>query len=86
MAENASSQQDRLKMRLDIERLRTVRCVMWSMVGLMIFVSAVTIAAMVYYIGQGNHDAAQLLSTVLVAMFPSLATVIVAVSAIVTRK
>ena len=55
MVENVSSQQDRLKMRLEIERLRTVRCVMWSMVGLMIFVSTVTIAAMVYYIGQGNH-------------------------------
>lgn len=86
MAENVSSQQDRLKMRLDIERLRTVRCVMWSMVGLMIFVSTVIIAAMVYYLGQGNYDAAQLLNTVLVAMFPSLSTVIVAVSAIITRK
>lgn len=81
-----TSRLDRLQLRLEIERLRTVRCVMWSMVGLMFFVSASVIAAMAHYSGQGNHEAARLFNNVLVAMFPSLATVMVAVSAIIHRS
>ena len=86
MMENVSSRQDRLRMRVEIERLRTVRCVMWSVASLMCFLSVAMIALMVYYFEQGQPDAARLFGTVLGAMFPSLATVMVAVSAIVSRK
>ena len=41
---------------------------------------------MAYYSGQENMAAARLFSGVLTAMFPSLATVMVAVTAIVNRR
>ena len=86
MEDVVRSHPDRLQLRLEIERLRTVRCAIWSIIGLMFFVSVAVIAAMVHYTEQGNADAARLFSGVLVTMFPSLATVMVAVTAIVTRR
>lgn len=82
----AHSQQDRLKMRVEIERLKTVRCVMWSLTSLMILVSVVLIALMVYYREQGDMTTTQLFGSVLTVMFPSLSTVMVAVTAIVGRS
>ena len=80
------SQLDRLQIRLAIERLKTVRCVMWSLTSLMIFVSVVLIGLMVFYREQGDMDTDQLFGSVLTMMFPSLSTVMVAVTAIVGRS
>ena len=86
MQESATHSQNRLQLRLATERLRTVRCVMWSIAALMCVVSVLLIALMVHYYEQGNADAAERFGTVLTAMFPSLATVMVAVSAVITRR
>ena len=78
-------ERSRLEARLEIERFKTVRCVMRTSIGLISVVAVSLIALAAYFDSQGNPVAAQRYATAFGIAVPSLSTALVAVSAIIKR-